>query len=91
MQTLKVENVNDLDLSFLSNDFFIEILSLIIQNKKGQCNPGMCLSWTSKWDPGVCLSWYKWLVFRVQSLNENSLLSKVKCIVSQPLTIVWKF
>ena len=34
MQTLKVENVNDLDLSFLSNDFFIEILSLIIQNKK---------------------------------------------------------
>ena len=35
MQTLKVENVNDLDLSLLSNDFFIEILSLIIQNKKG--------------------------------------------------------
>ena len=34
MQKLKVENVNDLDLSFLSNDFFIEILSLIIQNKK---------------------------------------------------------
>ena len=44
MQTLKVENVNDLDLSFLSNNFFIEILSLIIQNKKGQCNPGVCLS-----------------------------------------------
>ena len=34
MQTLKVEKVNDLDLSFLSNDFFIEILSLIIRNKK---------------------------------------------------------
>ncbi len=34
MQTLKVENVNDLDLSFLSNDFFIEILNLIIRNKK---------------------------------------------------------
>ena len=34
MQQLKVEKVNDLDLSFLSNDFFIEILSLIIQNKK---------------------------------------------------------
>ena len=34
MQTLKVENVNDLDLSLLSNEFFIEILSLIIQNKK---------------------------------------------------------
>lgn len=44
MQKLKVENVNDLDLSFLSNDFFIEILSLIIQNKKRQCNPGVCLS-----------------------------------------------
>ncbi len=44
MQTLKVENVNDLDLSFLSNDFFIEILSLIIQNKKRQCNPGVYLS-----------------------------------------------
>ena len=88
MQKLKVENVNDLDLSFLSNDFFIEILSLIIQNKKRQCNPGVYLSWTSEWDPSVCLSWYKWLVFRVQSLNENSLLSKVKCIVSQPLTIV---
>ena len=44
MQQLKVEKVNDLDLSFLSNDFFIEILSLIIQNKKGQCNPGVCLS-----------------------------------------------
>lgn len=34
MQTLKVEKVNDLDLSFLSNDFFIEILSLIIRNKR---------------------------------------------------------
>ena len=34
MQQLKVEKVNDLDLSFLSNYFFIEILSLIIQNKK---------------------------------------------------------
>ena len=76
MQKLKVENVNDLDLSFLSNDFFIEILSLIIQNKKRQCNPG------------VCLPWYKWLVVGVRSLNENSLLSKVKCIVSQPLTTV---
>ena len=59
MQTLKVENVNDLDLSMLTNDFFIEILSLIIQ-KKGQCNPGVYLSWTSEWDPNVCLSWYKW-------------------------------
>ena len=39
MQTLKVENVNDLDLSFLSNDFFIEILSLIIQNKKKAMQP----------------------------------------------------
>lgn len=47
MQTLKVEKANDLNLSMLTNDFFIEILSLIIQ-KKGQCNPG------------VCLSWYKW-------------------------------
>lgn len=27
----------------------------------------------------------------MRSLNENSLLSKVKCIVSQPLTIVLKF
>ena len=43
MQTLKVEKANDLNLSMLTNDFFIEILSLIIQ-KKGQCNPGVCLS-----------------------------------------------
>lgn len=34
MQTLKIEKINDLDLSLLSNEFFIEILSLIIQNKK---------------------------------------------------------
>ena len=34
MQTLKVEKANDLNLSFLSNDFFIEILNLIIRNKK---------------------------------------------------------
>ena len=34
MQTLKVEKANDLNLSMLTNDFFIEILSLIIQKKR---------------------------------------------------------
>ena len=59
MQELKVENVNDLNLSLLSNDFFIEILSLILYSKKQKCNPSVYLSWTSEWDPSVCLSWYK--------------------------------
>ena len=56
MQTLKVENVNDLDLSFLSNDFFIEILSLIIQNKKNNATLACtCLEQVSEILACACL------------------------------------
>ena len=56
MQTLKVENVNDLDLSFLSNNFFIEILSLIIQNKKGNATLACtCLEQVSEILTCACL------------------------------------
>lgn len=47
MQTLKVEKANDLNLSMLTNDFFYWNFKFN-HSKKGQCNPG------------VCLSWYKW-------------------------------
>lgn len=55
MQTLKVENVNDLDLSFLSNDFFIEILSLIIQNKNNATLACTCLEQVSEILACACL------------------------------------
>ncbi len=77
MQKLEIEFENELDLTLLDNEFFVAMLNQIMLFKKCE---------VQYWDHGVCLSWYKYYFFRLQSINENSFLSRIKCIVPQPLT-----